>query len=176
MFFPRRALSALVAGFAVFLAGPFAVPTAAAQDPDLISISGAYFDIWHRRDPAAEARLEYRFGRRFWIVKPFVGVMGTSDFGGYAYGGILMDLYFGKHFVLTPSFAPGLYAHGSGKDLGYPIEFRSQIEASWRFDDQSRLGLSYSHMSNAHLGDKNPGVESLALTYAMPVSKLFNRK
>ena len=146
---------------------------AQAEDPDFIAFSGAYFDVNHRRHDAFEGRVEYRSGHRFWLVKPFVGVMATSEGAGYGYAGILMDLYFGRRIVVTPSFAPGVYLHGSGENLGFPLEFRSQIEVSYRFDDRSRLGVSFSHMSNASLGDHNQGVESLAVTYAVPLYKIF---
>ena len=38
---------------------------------------------------------------------------------------------------------------GDGLDLGYGLEFRSQLEIAYRFDNRSRLGVAVSHMSNA---------------------------
>ena len=88
-----------------------------------------------------------------------------------------MDIYFGRRWVLTPSFAPTWWR---GKmddlDLGHGVEFRSQLEFAYRFDDRSRLGLSISHYSNAGLGDSNPGAESLMVKYSIPLgnfSKMF---
>ena len=52
-----------------------------------------------------------------------------------------------------------IYGEGDGKDLGHAIEFRSGIEVAYRFDDYSRLGLSFTHISNAGLDERNPGVE-----------------
>ncbi|HUN51558.1 MAG TPA: acyloxyacyl hydrolase [Candidatus Sulfotelmatobacter sp.] len=158
---------------AIVLAIVLQVRPAAAEDPDLLSFSGGYYDIYHRIDPAAEGSIEYRNSRRFWIFKTFGGLMANSDYTGYAYAGVLIDLYFGQHIVLTPSFAPGLWLKGHGKDLGYPLEFRSQIELAWRFADHSRIAISYSHMSNGGLGDRNPGVETAALSYIVPFNKLF---
>ena len=86
--------------------------------------------------------------------------------------GILMDISFGRRVVATPSFAPGYYARGSGYNLGHAIEFRSQFELAYRFDDRSRLGVSFGHMSNAGIGDKNPGTESLMLNYSIPLSSI----
>ena len=101
--------------------------------------------------------------------------MGNSDGGFYGDGGILLDLFFGRRFVLTPSFAIGAYDRGSGKDLGHSVEFRSQIELAYRFDDRSRLALSLNHLSNASLDEVNPGTESLMLTYAFPFAVLLGR-
>ncbi|MDP6622047.1 MAG: acyloxyacyl hydrolase, partial [Alphaproteobacteria bacterium] len=65
------------------------------------------------------------------------------------------------------------YHRGQGKDLGHWIEFRSQLELAYRFDDRSRLGVSLSHISNASLDDNNPGTESLMLNYAVPFHRLL---
>ena len=53
------------------------------------------------------------------------------------------------------------------------LEFRSQIELATRFDDRSRLGLAFSHISNASVGERNPGTEILTLTYMVPVERIF---
>jgi len=155
---------------ALFLALP--VSSAWADDPDFIAFSAGAFDIG-KDQTAAEGRLEYRSDIKLWIFKPFAGVMGTSDGGAYGYAGVLVDVFLGNRIVTTISFAPGAYAEGDGKDLGHDLEFRSQLEVAYRFDDRARLGLSISHMSNASIGDKNPGTESLMLTYALPVRGLF---
>ncbi len=77
--------------------------------------------------------------------------------------------------MVTPSFGGGFYADGSGKKLGHEIEFRSQIELAYRFDNRSRLGVAFSHISNASIGgDKNPGVEVLNIYYALPLDGLFD--
>ena len=95
--------------------------------------------------------------------------------------GVLLDVYFGNRFVVTPSFAPTWW-HGKTDDLdlGHGLEFRSQIEFAYRFDDRSRLGLGISHSSNASIGDTNPGTETLSLNYSypfgnIPFRKIFNR-
>ena len=85
----------------------------------------------------------------------------------------LVDVFLGRRIVTTLSFAPGYYHKGASKNLGYDLEFRSQLEISYRLDDRSRLGLSISHMSNASIGDKNPGTENLMVTYAIPGRILF---
>jgi len=146
---------------------------ARAEDPDFLGFTLGYFDVNHQRNDALEARIEYRSDKRFWLFKPFGGIMFNNDAALHGYAGVLIDIYFGRRIVLTPSFAPGIYLHGGSKDLGYPLEFRSQIEIAYRFDDFSRLALSFNHISNASLGDHNPGVESLAVSYIIPFNKLF---
>ena len=67
--------------------------------------------------------------------------------------------------IFTPSFAPGLYHKGDGKDLGHVVEFKSEIQLSYALSKDSRLGVSYNHVSNASLGDKNPGANSYMFNF-----------
>ena len=91
--------------------------------------------------------------------------------------GVLVDIYLGKRLVVTPSFAPTIWRGETDQlDLGHPIEFRSQMEMSYRFNDRSRLGLAISHYSNASLGDTNPGTETISLYYSVPLNVLFSSK
>ena len=143
-----------------------------ADDPDFLSVGAGYFDWNRQKAPAAEFRLEYRSDQKFWIFKPLGGLMATSDGAFYGFAGVGIDVFLGRRFVMTPSFAPGYYNEGSGLDLGYPLEFRSQVEFAYRFDDRSRLGLAVSHMSNASIGDTNPGTESAILYYSVPLSTI----
>jgi lipid A 3-O-deacylase len=151
----------------VFLVTPF---SAAADDPDFLTVSVGAFDLVQDHDQAAEFRAEYRSDKKIWIVKPFVGVMGTTDSAFYGYGGLLTDIFFGSRLVLTPSFAAGSYHKGNGLDLGHAFEFRSGIELSYRFDNRTRLGISFYHLSNASIGDIiNPGAEVLGIVYSIPL-------
>lgn len=144
------------------------------DDVSHFAFSAGYFDINKRKNTAFEGRIEYRGAERFWIFKPFGGLMATSDEAIHAFAGVLVDIYLGDSWVLTPSFAPGYFRKGDGKDLGHEIEFRSQLELAYRFADKSRIGISFNHISNASIGDRNPGVETLAITYAVPTDTFFN--
>lgn len=163
----------LVLAVCLVAAPDIAVADDSDSDPDQLAFGLGYFDIIKQRDGAAIFNLEYRSDKKLWVFKPQVGMIATSEGGFYAYAGIRLDVYFGNRFVFTPSFSPGLYHEGNGKDLHFPVEFRSSAEVAYRFDDYSRLSLGIAHMSNASLGDKNPGVETLTLTYSVPFSKLF---
>lgn len=153
----------------------FAMP-AQADDPAFLSASAGYFDVNRQKDEGGEFRLEYRSDYKLWQLKPFAAVAGATSGHGFVGVGVLMDIYFGHRFVLTPSFAPHAYFGGGDKlDLDYPLEFRSQLEAAYRFDDRSRLGLAISHYSNAGLGDSNPGTETVSVYYSVPFSTLFGK-
>ncbi len=102
-----------------------------------------------------------------------VGGFVTTDGGLYGYGGVFVDLSLTDNFVVRPSVAVGAYSRGSGKDLGGVVEFRTAIEAAWRFANQSRLGVEFSHISNASIYDHNPGTEILTVNYSVPIGSLF---
>lgn len=138
------------------------------DDPKFLAFSAGYHDLFDDSD-AFEGRLEYRHDRKFWIFKPMAGVLATTDAAVYGYAGVMVDIYFGRRVVLTPSFAPGLYRKGDGKDLGGALEFKSQLELAYRFDNRARLGVGISHLSNASIYDRNPGTETVFVTYAMPL-------
>ena len=53
------------------------------------------------------------------------------------------------------------------------LEFRSGIEVAWRFDNRSRLGVEFTHISNAGIYDRNPGTETLTVNYSIPLDQLF---
>jgi hypothetical protein len=165
---------ALAASLGAASLGAAAPARADGDDPSFLVFGLGYYDMNKQDDTAVDFRLEYRHGEKFWIFKPWVGVEGTSDGAFYGAVGVLVDVYFGTRVVLTPSFGAGLYANGSGKDLGHAVEFRSQIELSYRFDDRSRLGVAFSHISNASIADENPGVEVLNIYYSLPLDGLLD--
>ena len=66
---------------------------------------------------------------------------------------------------ITPSFAPGYYSKGDGKDLGHSLEFKSELQFSVDLFSTSQLGFSYNHLSNASLGSKNPGANSYMFNF-----------
>jgi lipid A 3-O-deacylase len=148
-------------------------PDVRADDPDFLTISSGYFDLNRQKDEGAEFRLEYRSDYKLWHFKPFITASGVSNGMTFLGAGVLVDVYLGRRWVVTPSFAPTWWRGKTDElDLGHAVEFRSQLEIAYRFDDRSRLGLSLSHYSNASLGDDNPGTESLMVNYSIPMGKI----
>ena len=97
-------------------------------------------------------------------VSPITGGFVTENSAVYLYTGIEWNVDIGD-LLLTPSFAPGLYHEGDGKDLGHVLEFKSEVQLSYASSERTRLGVSYNHVSNASLGDKNPGANSYMLNF-----------
>ena len=103
---------------------------------------------------------ETKIGR----LSPVTGAFITADSATYFYTGIQAHYDYGK-IDLTPSFTPGLYGEGDGKDLGHILEFKSELQATYNISENTSLGMSYNHVSNASLGDKNPGANSYAFNF-----------
>ena len=136
-------------------------------EPNRLSLSLGYFDVFDNKE-AGVLNLEYRYRKGLWFIRPMAGFMITTDQTVYGYGGIYIDLPVTDHWILTPSLVGGGYDEGDGKDLGNSIEFRSKIELAYRFRNRVRISLGISHVSNAGLGNSNPGTEIVSLSYAIP--------
>ncbi len=97
-------------------------------------------------------------------LSPITGAMITADNASYFYTGIQAQYKIGV-LNITPSFAPGYYNQGDGKDLGHALEFKSEVQLSLDLPKDSQFGFSYNHLSNASLGDKNPGANSYMFNF-----------
>lgn len=171
------------AGALLSILSPFAAvllpgAPARAAGPVEVHASAGRFNVLNR-DPLPEAGWEVSFApRRFhwlprrlrWLpdLSPAVGAMATSDGALYAYAGFRIPMPLGDAGIwrFTPQWAAGLYyPPPGGRKLGGPVEFRSGLELSRRVRAGARVGLLFYHVSNAGFYERNPGSESLVLTY-----------
>ena len=111
----------------------------------------------------------------FFYLKPFIGIEATTDSAFYFLGGMYLEDNLGKLITgkenkwnFTPSFGLGYYDDGSGKKLGSKLEFRTTLELSYQLNNNDRIGFSLGHISNANIGNKNPGAEIISLSYQKP--------
>ena len=134
---------------------------------------------------ATDIRYERRFDKtlvdigpeedNFFYLKPFIGIEATTDSAFYFLGGIYLEDNLGKLLIgkenkwnFTPSFGLGYYDDGNGKKLGNKLEFRTTLELNYQLNNDDRIGFSLGHISNANIGNKNPGVEIISLSYQKP--------
>lgn len=155
--------------------------------PDLVSFGVSYvdFDKDDNNDPRTKSvdfRLEYRWGysllsaQNSWLnfgIHPLAGVEASTRAQLYGLGGFGFDFLFWKHLVFTQSEAAGLFDSGDARRLGSFIEFRSQAELGWRFDNDMRVTAQLSHISNAGLTRQNPGEEIAGVYLHVPTGMLF---
>ena len=97
-------------------------------------------------------------------LSPITGGFVTENSAAYVYTGVEWNVDLGG-LKFTPSFAPGYYHKGNGKDLGHVLEFKSEVQLSYAASEKSNFGVSYNHVSNASLGDKNPGANSYMFNF-----------
>ena len=110
--------------------------------------------------------VNYSSSKDFFLgnVQPVTGGMVTADDAIYVYTGYQLNQK-SNLTTFSPSFAVGLYDKGDGKDLGHAIEFKTQIQVLFEISSSSEIGISYNHISNASLGDKNPGANSYMFNF-----------
>ena len=82
----------------------------------------------------------------------------------YLYTGVEAQYGLGPLKIL-PSFTPGYYQKGDGKDLGSVLEFKSEIKVGLDIFENSKLSYSYSHISNNDWGERNPGVDNQQISF-----------
>ena len=97
--------------------------------------------------------------------KPITGGFITGNSSVYLYTGVEGQYGVGPLRIL-PSFTPGYYEKGDGKDLGSVLEFKSEIKIGFDIFENSKLGYSYSHISNNNWGDSNPGTDNQQITFS----------
>ena len=98
-------------------------------------------------------------------ISPITGAFLTDKNSMYLYTGIQADYNLGP-VSIKPSFTPGYYEKGDGKKLGSALEFKSEIKIDFDIFKNSKLGYSYSHISNNDWGDVNPGVDNQTITFS----------
>ncbi len=145
--------------------------TLRGDGPSYLDLGAGVYDLVgnaHRNETGA-VEAELRYGRKFLNIGPAAGVIADFRGGGMAYVGIYSDFAWGP-IVVTPLGGFGAWWHGSSNDeyLGGTFEFRLQVQASYEFDNASRLGLRVGHISNANTHQRNPGDNDVMLTYGMP--------
>ena len=136
----------------------------AAQEASLNLALGS-FDVGH--SGSAMGQVEYAFATNWSGFKPHVGVFFSKDSAGYAYGGLGYPFEINDKWSITPSLSAGYYNQGADEDLGYDLEFYTQLRLEYKLENDSKIGLGIGHISNVDLGDDNPGAETAYLSYSI---------
>ena len=124
------------------------------------------FDVSGRLGHGAALELAYQPPWAFtpWL-RPHAGAMLTSAGRAYGYLGLQLPVSIRTRGTVAPTFAVGAYGKGRSVDLGNVVQFRSGVELELRSFGQDSIVLFFYHLSNAGLGDWNPGMEVIGLAY-----------
>ena len=147
------------------------------NNPQHISFYTGTFDSKHEKDVGVTQTdktsligIEHKnkdLFRNTWVGRfsPTTGAFVTKTKSIYLYTGIEADYNLGP-ISISPSFAPGYYEAGDGKNLGSALEFKSQIKIGIDLFKNTNLGYSYSHISNNDWGDVNPGSDNQTINFS----------
>jgi hypothetical protein len=164
-------ISSMVAALVVAV-----LPLIAFQGNSQLVFYGGIFDIMREQHKTFEMGMEYQWFPNwkvpldFIYLRPLAGIMATAQKDTYLYGGMNFDVVCG-HFIIAPGLCAGWYNQGRGKNLGSPLEFRTNIDVTWQWPDLTRIALRFYHLSNAGLSSshRNPGSESIVILFGFPI-------
>lgn len=111
-------------------------------------------------------QVEYDPGAEWAGLNPQLGLFVTEQSSGCLYLGLGYPLQLAERWTVVPSVSAGYYHSGADRDLGYDLEFYSQLQARYWLSVDSSLGIALAHISTAGLGDKNPGANLAYLSYS----------
>ncbi len=144
---------------------------------DYLTVGAGYFDAFDNNNPSAAFSVEYKAKPVLWnVLRPVVGGLVNSDGALYGYAGMAFDFEVGERMFIIPHVAVGAYEEGSSFDLGGTVQFKSGVEFAYELENKSRIGLSLDHISNGGIYDRNPGTETVMLTYSLPFGSIFGKK
>lgn len=153
------------------------ISSANAKDTGFLGLSIGYYNALDNDNNSAALSIEYRSNASvvFKNLKPWLGVQITNNFSIWSGGGLFLEFEPKKNTFITTLFGVGVYSHGDKDiDLSHPIQFRSQIEIGYKFQNKNRISLALNHMSHAGLGgNSNPGSESILLYFNTPINSIF---
>ncbi|QIB65381.1 acyloxyacyl hydrolase [Kineobactrum salinum] len=153
---------------------PFTTTAAAGADsvaPDhLLQFNAGRIGIDRSLDEPQHYGAEFRFRPRSrWKLVPAIGAGFANNGAKFVYVDLKKDFLLGQRWYLTPSFGVGAFDASRVLDLGHTLEFRSGLEAGYRFANHYRVGIAIYHLSNGGLADENPGTEVLAVSLSVPL-------
>lgn len=109
-------------------------------------------------------------------IRPWVAMSQPAADGSlHGMGGVLIDVPLGS-FVFTPSVGAGSLprAGRTARETGSTVEFRSQLELGYEFENKSRFSLGYSRIdSPGSTPDSNGSANNIfGLYYRLPFGAL----
>jgi hypothetical protein len=135
------------------------------QNSAIVQVSTGLYDF-RRPSVTSELQVEVFFPLKLNIIRPMAGILATGTRDVYASVGAGIPVSLSGNFVLLPSIGGGIYKHGNGTELGYAMEFCSDLEITYELANHSYIGVGIYHFSNGSLSKTNPGLESLLLSYS----------
>lgn len=147
-----------------------------ARTPAQKALSLSFGDvIFQEQSIGREVYMRYDMGTSFGPFQAAVGLSVTDTNDVWVGFGATHTTQFWTRSSGAGGYAqlhlmPGLYAQGSGPDLGYPLEFRSGAEIGYQTKNGLRMGVSFDHRSNGDISSVNPGLETFQFRVTVPLN------
>ena len=131
--------------------------------------------VFQEKNIGSEVYLRYDMGTAFGPFQPAMGLSVTDSNDiwvgvGATHTTRFWDRPSGAGGYAQLHFMPGVYAQGSGPDLGHDIEFRSGAEIGYQAKNGMRMGVSFDHRSNGDIASLNPGLETFQFRVSVPLN------
>ena len=156
-----RGLAAALVALALGICGPPAV----AGDKDLLIFMVGQSDIDDFDEETFEGRIEFTSHYTGFAAPPYfggfgplLGLMANGKGSVFGYGGVYGDFFLGDNFVIRPEGGVGGFVQGNAKDLGGLFQYHAAITFAYVFENQARVGITLTHISNASIHGSNPGL------------------
>ncbi|MEX0900814.1 MAG: acyloxyacyl hydrolase [Gammaproteobacteria bacterium] len=104
-----------------------------------------------------------------WAIVPGIGFHRAGCGANYVYADFRKPIWLSDRWALTPHFGPGLFTDSDQVNLGHDIQFRSGIELVYRTRKNLQVGVGITHLSNGSLSERNPGTETIGVSFSMPI-------
>lgn len=99
-------------------------------------------------------------------IQLYSGALLAEQDSWYLHGGLAKTFELPGRWSWGAGLSAGVYHSNHPElDLGYDIEFMSRVYLEYEFSLQHAVRLEAGHLSNANLGDENPGTEFLLLNW-----------
>jgi len=136
----------------------------------------AYIDVRSGQPTPALELTYYGLAPRFRRASTVSGLVASARGEFYLYGGLELRFPLPHGIAAIPSVSAGVYEEGAGLDLGHPLEFRSALLMELSVSSRIRVSAVFFHLSNAGLGERNPGTEGVGLGVSFaPEDAILNR-
>ena len=145
-------------------------PDSLEKEPIFLAMNLGAFNVFNTSRTQGLFEVEFYPNWKAWFFYPFAGAFVTTNTSASIFAGVTIPIQVKRRLLVRISFAPGLYSSIDKKgDLGYLLEFRFSLKLAYIFNNQGRLGIQFAHISNANIGQRNPGSETLVISYEIPL-------
>ncbi|RRJ82637.1 acyloxyacyl hydrolase [Aestuariirhabdus litorea] len=141
-------------------------PSASAEDYRLAVGAGVFDPLGSGTTGMLSVMLEGPAVQSIWSIRPALVGFALERSGYYLGIGGHKEFSLAQKWHWGVATGLGYYHQGAERnELGYDIEFYSRISISYQLSSRQAVRAEFGHISNADLGEENPGSETATLSW-----------